>query len=185
MQSDEEEIRRLVATWMDATKRIDMETVLGLMTEDVVFLVPGQPPMDKSAFAAAAKGQPGQEAPQFDGQSEIQEIKILGDSAFMWTKLYDEAFSYLATFQPERITEPVPLAWASMVEKIIGRAAAMTTLGDTILQIALHTLYHRGQVNARLREVGGTPPLVDYIAWVWFGRPRANWAEVLSQSVLH
>ena len=27
----------------------------------------------------------------------------------------------------------------------------------------------------RLREVGGTPPLVDYIAWVWFSRPDAPW----------
>jgi uncharacterized damage-inducible protein DinB len=91
---------------------------------------------------------------------------------------YDDAFSYLATFGDERISEPVPLAWASMVEKLIGRAAAKTTLGDTILQVALHTLYHRGQVNARLREIGGTPPLVDYIAWVWFGRPSPNWTEV-------
>jgi len=41
--------------------------------------------------------------------------------------------------------------------------------------VALHSLYHRGQVNARLREVGGTPPLVDYIAWLWFGRPAAEW----------
>lgn len=87
MQNDEEEIRRLIATWMDATKAGDIDTVLGLMTEDVIFLTPGRPPMDKSAFAATAKAPPGQEAPQFDGKSEIQEIKILGDWAFMWAKL--------------------------------------------------------------------------------------------------
>ena len=92
---------------------------------------------------------------------------------------YDEVFSYLATFGTDRISEPVPLAWAARVEKMLGRAPATTTIGDTILQVALHTLYHRGQVNARLREVGGTPPLVDYIAWVWFGRPGPNWAEVI------
>ena len=95
---------------------------------------------------------------------------------------YDEAFNYLKAYQPEHISEPVPLAWASMVEKLLGRAPAMTTLGDTMLQVPLHTLYHRGQVNARLREVSGTPPLVDYIAWVWFGRPGANWSEVVPQS---
>ena len=92
---------------------------------------------------------------------------------------YDEVFSYLATFGTDRISEPVPLAWAARVEKMLGRAPATTTIGDTILQVSLHTLYHRGQVNARLREVGGTPPLVDYIAWVWFGRPGPNWAEVI------
>ena len=44
-----------------------------------------------------------------------------------------------------------------------------------MLQIPLHSLYHRGQVNARLREVGGEPPTVDYIAWMWLGRPAAEW----------
>ena len=54
MQSDESEIRQLVATWMTATKAGDIETVLSLMADDVVFLIAGQPPMiGKSAFAAA------------------------------------------------------------------------------------------------------------------------------------
>jgi uncharacterized protein (TIGR02246 family) len=88
MQSDESEIRQLVATWMAATKAGDMETVLSLMADDVVFLIAGQPPMvGKSAFAAASRAQSDQAAPQFDGTSEIQEIKVLGDWAFMWTKL--------------------------------------------------------------------------------------------------
>ena len=88
MQSDEQEIRQLVATWMTATKAGDLETVLSLMAEDVVFLLPGRPPMiGKSAFAAAAGAQSGQERPQFDGTSQIQEIKVVGDWAFMWAKL--------------------------------------------------------------------------------------------------
>jgi uncharacterized protein (TIGR02246 family) len=41
----------------------------------------------KSAFAAAAKPQPNAPAPQFDGTSEIQELQILGDWAYVWTKL--------------------------------------------------------------------------------------------------
>ena len=87
MQSDGQEIRQLVATWMAATKAGDVETVLSLMAEDVVFLVPGQPAMRKADFAAAARAQAGGEAPRFDGKSEIQEIKVLGDWAFMWTHL--------------------------------------------------------------------------------------------------
>jgi uncharacterized protein (TIGR02246 family) len=88
MQSDEREIRQLVATWMAATKAGDIETVLTLMAEDVVFLLPGRPPMiGKSAFAAAAGAQSDQERPQFDGTSDIQEIKVVGEWAFMWAKL--------------------------------------------------------------------------------------------------
>lgn len=87
MHGDEQEIRQLVSTWMSASKAGDVETVLSLMADDAVFLLPGQPVMRKTDFAAAARAQSGQDAPQFDGRSEIQEIKILGDWAFMWSKL--------------------------------------------------------------------------------------------------
>jgi len=88
MQNDEREIRELVATWMSATKAGDLQTVLGLMADDVVFLIAGQPPMiGKDAYAAAARPQANQPAPKFDGRSEIQEIKVLGDWAFLWSKL--------------------------------------------------------------------------------------------------
>jgi uncharacterized protein (TIGR02246 family) len=89
MDTDEQEIRQLVATWIDATKAGDTDTVLSLMADDVVFLVTGQPPMiGKAAFAAAMRAQSGQGGrPQFEGKSEIQEIQVLGDWAYMWTRL--------------------------------------------------------------------------------------------------
>ncbi|HET7523629.1 MAG TPA: SgcJ/EcaC family oxidoreductase [Acidimicrobiales bacterium] len=87
MPSDEQEIRQLVATWMTATKAGDVQTVLSLMADDVVFLVPGQPVMRKADFAAAATAQSGPTAPRIEGSSEIQEVKVLGEWAFMWTQL--------------------------------------------------------------------------------------------------
>jgi len=88
MQKDEQEIRELVATWMAATKAGDTETVLSLMTEDVGFLIAGREPMiGKSAFAAAARAQASQGGIKFEGSSEIQEISVLGDCAYMWAKL--------------------------------------------------------------------------------------------------
>jgi uncharacterized protein (TIGR02246 family) len=87
MSSDERQIRDLVATWMDATQRGDVDTVLALMTDDVVFLVPGRPPMDKAGYEAAARAQARGAAPTFEGRSEIQEIQFGGDWAFMWTRL--------------------------------------------------------------------------------------------------
>ena len=57
MANDEQEIRQLVATWMAATKAGDVETVLSLIADDVVFLIPGQPVMQgrlcrRSAFSS-------------------------------------------------------------------------------------------------------------------------------------
>ena len=87
MQRDEEQIRQVVASWMAATKSGDVDTVLNLIAEDAVFLVPGRTPMRKSEFASASRAQAVQGGPTIDVRSDVQEIKLLGDWAFMWTQL--------------------------------------------------------------------------------------------------
>jgi len=90
MSADEQQIRDLVATWMSATRAGDTATVLSLMTDDVVFLVPGHPPFGKPQFAATLQPPPGTPPPVIDGRSEIQEVQVFGDWAFMWTRLQVE-----------------------------------------------------------------------------------------------
>ena len=85
MNEDEQAIRNLLATWMQASKDGDNETVLSLMAEDVVFLIAGHPPMRGKAAFAAAQGSMNDF--DIDGTSEVQEIKVLGDFAYCWTKL--------------------------------------------------------------------------------------------------
>ena len=85
--NDEEQIRKLVATWMAATQAGHTETVLDLITDDVLFLRPGHPPMTKADFVATSADQLKPDAPTIEVQSEIQEIEVFGDRAFMWTKL--------------------------------------------------------------------------------------------------
>ncbi|MFM8729130.1 MAG: SgcJ/EcaC family oxidoreductase, partial [Planctomycetaceae bacterium] len=55
MQSDEEQIRGVVERWLSATAAGDAETILSLMTEDVVCLLPGRGPMHREEFAAIAR----------------------------------------------------------------------------------------------------------------------------------
>jgi uncharacterized protein (TIGR02246 family) len=86
MHDDEVQIRQLVDTWMAATRSGDTETVLSLMADDVVFLVPGLEPFGKARFADAAKSQAGASI-RFEGNSEILEVQVLGDWAFMRTRL--------------------------------------------------------------------------------------------------
>ena len=60
MQSDEQAIRDVIARWMQASKAGDTATVLSLMDEEVVFLLPGRPPMrGRDDFAEASKGMAG------------------------------------------------------------------------------------------------------------------------------
>ena len=80
MTDDEQAIRDLVETWMAATKAGDAATVLSLMSDDVVFMVPGAEPFGKEAFAAALKGLG---AMTIEGRSDIRELKVLGDHAWL------------------------------------------------------------------------------------------------------
>jgi uncharacterized protein (TIGR02246 family) len=80
MSEDERAIRDLVATWMQASQAGDTQTVLGLMTDDVVFLVPGQEPFGKQAFAAAAASMDGV---RIEGTSEVCELNVLGSWAYL------------------------------------------------------------------------------------------------------
>jgi len=37
---------------------------------------------------------------------------------------------------------------------------------DALMQVVMHSEHHRAQVAVRLRALGGTPPVTDYIIWV-------------------
>jgi uncharacterized protein (TIGR02246 family) len=50
MTDDERAIRNLVDTWMTASNAGDVLTMLSLMADDVIFMVPGQRPFGKEAF---------------------------------------------------------------------------------------------------------------------------------------
>ena len=53
MDADERQIRELLDTWWRATKTDDVDTVLDLMADDVMFLTPGQEPFGKIEFEKA------------------------------------------------------------------------------------------------------------------------------------
>jgi uncharacterized protein (TIGR02246 family) len=79
MSDDEQAIRDLIETWMSASRAGDVATVLGLMTDDVVFMVPGREPFGKQAFASASAGMKGV---AIDGAADVREVQVVGDWAY-------------------------------------------------------------------------------------------------------
>ena len=59
--------------------------------------------------------------------------------------------------------ELVEVPWFKPVVKISVRQA--------LTQAAMHSHYHRGQNATRLRELGGVPPMTDFIVWLTQGKP--------------
>ncbi len=86
LDQDEQAIRNLIATWHTATTNGDLPQLLNLMAENVIFLVPGKPPMQgKESFAAGF-----QQAIQhyhIEPSGEIKEIHIAEDWAYCWAYL--------------------------------------------------------------------------------------------------
>jgi uncharacterized protein (TIGR02246 family) len=84
MTDDERAITALIDTWMAASKAGDLETVLSLMADDVVFMAPGREPFGKTEFAQASRGM---KDVRVEGSSEIKELKVLGDWAYLRSHL--------------------------------------------------------------------------------------------------
>jgi uncharacterized protein (TIGR02246 family) len=80
MTEDERKIRELVEAWMAASKAGDIPAMLALMTDDVIFMTPGRPPFGKKEFAADSEHMRDIE---MDGRSEILEMEVLGDRAYL------------------------------------------------------------------------------------------------------
>jgi len=74
----------------------------------------------------------------------------------------------IAAITDARLAEPVDIPWFK-------DPPLSLTVAEALMQGAMHSHYHRGQNATRLREVGGEPPMTDYIFWVWKGRPAADW----------
>jgi uncharacterized protein (TIGR02246 family) len=83
--NDVHAIRNLIEAWVNAGNNLDV--ILPLMDEDVVFLGAGRPPMrGRAAFAAASQGM--QNNMRFEASSEIIELHVNGDWAYCWTQLH-------------------------------------------------------------------------------------------------
>ncbi len=86
MQDDRQAIHRLFTEWHAATRARDLSRLLRLMSDDVVFLLPGQPPMrGKDSFAAAF--QQHIQDHQFESSWQLEEVEVRDDLAFCWSRM--------------------------------------------------------------------------------------------------
>ena len=89
---------------------------------------------------------------------------------------YAEARALVADAADSRLAEPVPVPFSERLAPP-GGSVTHATFAETVLQVALHSTHHRGQLATRMRELGSEGPLTDYVVWIWTGRPRAEWPE--------
>jgi uncharacterized protein (TIGR02246 family) len=80
MGPDEQAIREVHSLWIDAVNGDDIDCLLRLMADDVVFLNPGQPPLGRDGFS------PGFSAAHQQARihciSELEEVVVVGEVAY-------------------------------------------------------------------------------------------------------
>jgi uncharacterized protein (TIGR02246 family) len=99
VSDDERAIRAVVAKWMEASKAGDTKAVLGLMTDDVVFMTAGGEPFGKEAFAKASEAQ---RNVRMDGRSDIRELQVLPGGEWAFVRNYITVTATLAGGKPAR-----------------------------------------------------------------------------------
>jgi uncharacterized protein (TIGR02246 family) len=79
-EADTRQIRQLVDSWIAASKAHDLPALMGMMTDDVVFMTPGRAPFGKAEFAADVERTKGI---AIDARAEVQEIEVFGPRAYI------------------------------------------------------------------------------------------------------
>ena len=82
MNQDEKQIRELISAWHERTRSGDLEGVLSLMSDDVVFSVVGRSPFGRAEFAATSREL---QDVSIDTQYEVLEVTVRGDCA--WSRV--------------------------------------------------------------------------------------------------
>ncbi len=76
---------------------------------------------------------------------------------------------FAASLKPRNMSQAVRIPWFPDPPCVI-------TVGEAMVQVAMHSQHHRGQCMTRLKDFGGEPKNVDWIIWLWKQKPAARWS---------
>jgi len=151
--------------WSDARMWTSIRKTPGAATDKSILEKAHHFHMVQRAFLSVWRGTP-EYPPKLDTFADALALEA-------WARTYyAEAHDFVASLDDAALERPIALPWA---DRLIGGSAAVPTLGETVMQVAMHSAHHRAQVSSRIRELGGEPLLVDYILWIWSGKPAPQW----------
>ncbi len=93
----------------------------------------------------------------FDVASEMRIPDSLEELERRFEEAHADAAALLARLDDAGLAAPMEMPWIPDVRLQVGQG---------LLQAVMHSQHHRGQSAMRLRELGATPPTVDYILWI-------------------
>lgn len=144
----------------------------------------GEPPLDpkvkdwlhhihlvQNAFLHIWRGQP-------VAMSEPSDFPD-GQTLARWGRdVHGRLIAFVDSAEEAEFDRELEIPWTEELTKKYNRPISAITLGQSILQVAMHSTHHRAQVCTRLRELGTDPPMVDFIVWMWISKPAPEWPEL-------
>jgi uncharacterized damage-inducible protein DinB len=116
----------------------------------------------QQGFLAILRGEPAGGPPGGPPRS-FEELK--GWAQTSHAGLHD----FAAGLGPEALSRTVRIPW-------FPEPPCVVTVAEALVQVAMHTQHHRGQLMTRLKDFGGEPKNVDWIIWLWKQKPQGRWA---------
>lgn len=108
------------------------------------------------------------EAPTVD---ELMKELSLDELRSAMQDIHRLADGYLPKVRESRLRDKIEVPWFKDFQP---------TCQEALLQAALHSHNHRGQLLTLLRTLGAATKPLDYIVWVSKQRPAAQWNEAVA-----
>jgi len=108
---------------------------------------------------------------------EFSDLKSIAKWGFDYQQKLNDFLSSQKSDENEKV---IQIPWSVFIERKTKQKVVPARLEETMMQVASHSTYHRGQINTRFRELGGELASVDLIVWIWLGKPKADWGESIN-----
>lgn len=153
--------------WADALTWRAIRTLPAAQSDERVKWLTHHVHLVQAIYLQAWQGEPFQ-LTELTSYPDLAAIEVWGRT------YYPRAAAFAGAVAPLKFAQPVDFPWTAMIDTRFGKVLP-ATLGESAWQVLSHTTYHRGQLAVRIRELGGEPPVVDFLYWVWEGKPAPGW----------
>jgi len=93
----------------------------------------------------------------FDIASEMSVPETLDEIERRFSEAHARGLQFVRGLADADLARIMEMPWISGLR---------LTVGQALLQVVMHSQHHRAQCSMRLRQLGGSPPMVDYIMWL-------------------
>lgn len=99
-------------------------------------------------------------------EEEIRVPESLEDIAALYQQTYTDELTWISQAREHDLANRLESAYTP---------GYSFSVAEILMQVIMHSHGHRAQCATRFRELGGTPPALDYIIWLK-ERPSPDWS---------